>query len=270
MASEAWNWKNKDGSKPGLLYESGNWGDILKLLWLTEILAWKQNRVGFVNYFDPFAGDVHYPLGARTRYRITRGFPEGFALAANPFIKNGWWPSAASLAVGLCTPTGGTVEIWEADDARRGNWEAVEEVRVLDGSDGWELVRARQPDPDAVWMIDPYDVIADWRRQLSAVIEKSRSTTILLYLYNRSGKGEAHFREYRAFRNALDDARGDLPKRVGRVASDAFLPQCHHEMFFLPSEDDCRDGESEQLMERLGRICERVGSALWRVGICDC
>lgn len=266
MAPDEWQWKNKDGSRPGLLYESGNWGDILKLLWLIECTKWKQERGGPVNYFDPFAGDVRYPLGRRTRYRLESSFPEGFANVARPFLDAGFWPSSASVARLLA---GGTAEVWDADPGRRSNWQAAEGVTVPEAKDGWELVRAKAADARGIWLIDPYDFVAEWREQLPVVVEKARSTTVLLYLYNRSGRGEAQFKQYRAFRNALEDARGDLPKRIGRVAADAFLPQCYHEMIFLPSSDDCKDDATKQLMERLAELCVKVDAGLQRVGVCD-
>ncbi len=68
-----WNWKNKDGASGGLLYASGNWGDVLKMMWLLAIIAWKKENVtDSVNYFDPFAGDVHYPVSEKTLRRIKR------------------------------------------------------------------------------------------------------------------------------------------------------------------------------------------------------
>lgn len=267
MTAEEWNWKNKDGSKPGLLYESGNWGDILKLLWLIEILRWKRSRGVLVNYFDPFAGDVRYPLGKRTRYRLECTFPHGVDPAASVFVETGWWPSSASVAASLA---GGTVEVWDADPGRRANWLANDSVAVADGADGWELLQTKPADPEGVWLIDPYDFVAEWRERLPVVLERAQTTTTLLYLYNRSGRGEAQFRLYRAFRNALEDMRGELPKRIGRVAADAFLPQCYHEMIFLPGAADCRDPGCEPLLTRLAEIAGTVNAGLRRVGMCDC
>ena len=50
-----WNWKSRDGNQGGLLYESGNWGDLLKMLWLKAVLDWKSSVADSVPYFDPFA-----------------------------------------------------------------------------------------------------------------------------------------------------------------------------------------------------------------------
>jgi hypothetical protein len=266
MASDEWQWKNKDGGKPGLLYESGNWGDILKLLWVIECIKWKRERVGHVTYCDPFAGDVHYPLGRRTRYRLECTFPEGLDPLIRRFVDAGRWPSAASVALAL---VGDAAEVWDADPARRGNWREAPGVTVLDGQDGRELLPAGPSGPGTIWLLDPYDFMAEWRKWLPTVMEKARSTTVLLYLYNRSGGSEARFSQYRAFRGALEDARGVLPKRVGRVAADAFLPRSHHEMIFLPGGDDWGDGEGEQLMKRLASLCETVDNGLRRMGLCE-
>ncbi|MCD8140438.1 MAG: hypothetical protein LUE17_11785 [Planctomycetaceae bacterium] len=264
MTSDNWNWKNKDGSKSGLLYESGNWGDVLKLLWLIETLRWKGETNARVSYFDPFAGDVSYPLGRRTRFRLDCCRLDRLDPVARDFIDRGRWPSAASAALAML----GSVEVWDAEPGRRANWLGQPGAAVLDGDDGFVLLRERQPD-EGVWMVDPYDLLADWRDALPGIVDKARTATVLVYLYNRSGKNEQQFRNYRAFRNALDDARGELPKRIGRVAADAFLPQCHHEMIFLPSEVDCRSGGVEQVMERLAAHAETVNLGVWRSGICD-
>ncbi|MCD8351483.1 MAG: hypothetical protein LUC93_12825 [Planctomycetaceae bacterium] len=264
MTSDNWNWKNKDGSKPGLLYESGNWGDILKLLWLIETIRWKTETNAHIPYFDPFAGDVSYPLGRRTRFRLDCCRLDRLDPVAQSFIDQGLWPSAASAALGIL----GKVEVYDADPGRRANWLNQPGAAVQDGDDGYAILRERQPD-EGVWVVDPYDLLADWRDALPLIVDKARTATVLVYLYNRSGRGDVQFRSYRAFRNALEDARGDRPKRIGRVAADAFLPQCYHETIFLPSDSDCCSGGVEQLMERLSVLAEAVNLGLWRSGVCD-
>jgi len=265
MAS-TWNWKNKDGGTGGLLYESGNWGDLLKMLWVKSVLDWKNKFVTSVNYFDPFAGDVYYPLGKKTLHRVSQcGMPE-FDFLREAFLHRGLWPSAAS---GARLAARGRVEVWDADPGRRENWSREAGFALLEGESGWQLLERHQGDIDAVWLIDPYDFLAEWRDRLQLVADKSRATTLLLYVYNRSAKNDKTFREYRACKNALEDIRGDLPKRVGRAAGDVFLPTSHHEMWFLPSEADCAAPGLDSLFERLADTALRLENAMRRCGVCD-
>lgn len=249
------------------MYESGNWGDFLKMLWVSEVVKWKQSIGINANYFDPFAGDVKYPLGKKTVFRLTESRLEGLRFIQGPFLDNGEWPSAASGAMLLVD---GSVEVWDADPVRRGNWLQVEGVSVPEGESGWRLLEGRGPDPSGVWLIDPYDFMAEWREYLDLIAAKSRGTSLLLYIYNRSAKNQEAFADYRAFRNGLEDIRGDIPKRLGRVAADAFLPRSHHEMLFLPSEADCERDDLDAFLSRLGDVTRELASGLERCSVYDC
>lgn len=273
MAANNWNWKSKDGRTGGLLYESGNWGDILKMLWVTEIIRWKQKAGINCNYFDPFAGNVRYPLGKKYGFRIEQCWLKELDFIHEAFLANGFWPSAASGALLLAT---GRAEVWDADPGRRENWQLAG-VRLADAegaagpdASGWNLLRNHRADPDALWLLDPYDFLAEWRARLELVAEKSRSSSILLYVYNRSAKNNETFGDYRRFRGRLDDLRGDMPLRLGRVAADCFLPRSHHEMVFLPGEEDCRRPGFEQLLDRLGDLAEKLARAQRRLAVFDC
>lgn len=264
--AENWDWKSKDGSRGGLLYESGNWGDVLKMLWVKDVLDWKKNFASPVNYFDPFAGDVCYPIGRRLLGRLRMRELDGLQFLADAYLARGLWPSAAS---GARTVVSGTFEVWDADPQRRENWAGALGEPLPAAESGWQLLARRDGDPDAVWMIDPYDFLAEWRECLPLIAEKSRTTTMLLYLYNRSAKSDAAFKEYRACKNALEDLRGDLPRRFGRVATDSFLPKAHHEMWFLPNERDCAAPEFDALADRLADSAEKVARAVFRCGVCE-
>ncbi|MDR1744777.1 MAG: hypothetical protein LBS30_03375 [Planctomycetota bacterium] len=262
-----WKWKNKDGAQGGLLYEPGNWGDFLKMLWLRAVLEWKTGVLRHVAYFDPFAGDVEYPLGAKTRFRIEQTALREFAFLRSAFLDRGFWPSAASGARLIAS---GGVEVWDADSGRRDNWRRAEGVSVPgEGESGWRLLRDHADDPGAVWLIDPYDFLAEWRDVLRLVAEKSRATTLLLYVYNRSAKNAEAFREYRACKNALEDLRGDLPKRIGRAAADVFLPRAHHEMWFLPGEEDAAAPGFDDLLAGLAETALSLERGMRRCGVCD-
>lgn len=267
MPGTDWNWKAKDGSAGGLLYEPGNWGDLLKTLWLTAVLEWKRSAAPTVNYLDPFAGDVDYPLGKKAAFRLREAALPELDCLRQPFLDKNRWPSAAAAAR-LLAP--GTVEAFDLDPGRRRRWRDVPGVAVPDAASGWDVLADREPDPDAVWLVDPYDFLAEWRQRLPLVLDRAGKITLLVYIYNRSGRKDAAFRDYRAFRNALEDARGDAPKRLGRVVADPFLPRCHHEILFLPGADDQQRPGFDRLLDELARRSARLAAAAARAAAFDC
>ncbi len=275
MSTSPWNWKGKDRAVGGLLYESGNWGDCIKLLWLKAILAWKKREYGLVRYRDPFAGDVTYPLGKKTVFRLNLFPAEVFQFIREKYLAANRWPSSAAAILEFAAEA----LVWDADSARRNNWREITGVGVLPDTnagggknDGWSLFaegnlsRPEKDENTELWLLDPYDFLAEWREVAPSLLERSRRTTVLLYIYNRSGRSPEAFRNYRAFMNRLEDGRPDLPKRLGRTPADAFLPTCYHEMLFLPSEGDCRRESLADLFAELGRISWTVGEAVRRAG----
>lgn len=267
MTARNWKWKNKDGAQGGLLYDSGNWGDILKMLWLAEIIRWKQRDGRAVNYTDPFAGDVRYPMGKKITFRLDQCRLPELDFLNDTFLNGGFWPSAASGALLLAA---GAAEVWDADSGRRDAWRDAGVPVVENAASGWEIVARAEPDPDGVLLVDPYDFLAEWREQLPLVAEKSGTVTTLLYLYNRSGKSGEAFADYRRFRGRLDDLLGDAPKRIGRVAADSFLPDSYHEMIFLPSAADAAGDGFDALLDRLGECAFRLHQAQARTRVFDC
>lgn len=263
---DQWIWKNKDGSAPGLLYESGNWGDLIKLLWTKAVIDWKQATSGPANYLDPFAGDADYPLTRKSAHRIRCTGRERFGFIEKKFLANARWPSAAS---GLRGVVRGEVEVWDLDEDRRRRWSEQKGFTVADADSGWTLIRDHKDDAKGVWLIDPYDILSEWRERLPLIAERSRRNTILLYIYNRSGKNPETFKQYRVFKNALDDALGERPKRLGRVASDHFLPQAYHEMLFLPSDADIAQPSFPDLLDRLGDEASAVSAGVRTNASCE-
>jgi hypothetical protein len=270
MSPKNWNWKSKNGTHGGLLYESGNWGDILKMLWLAEINRLKQHDGRAVNYTDPFAGDVHYQPGKKAAFRLAQCSLPQIDFLQNMFLKNNLWPSAASGALLLAD---GTTEVWDADQGRRSAWRdaGVPVAELAEGeSSGWDIVARAAPDPDGVLLVDPYDFLAEWEERLPLLVEKSESVSVLLYLYNRSGKNKETFARYRRFRGQLDDRTEQRDKRIGRVAADSFLPDAHHEMIFLPCGADAERSGFGTLLDRLGDCAFRLREAQSRAGVFDC
>lgn len=265
MSTDDWNWKGKDGSRGGLLYEPGNWGDILKMLWLSAVLGWKNETGEHTEYADFFAGDIKYPLAQKTLFRFEQSGLEQLAFIRCDFVTKGFWPSSASAAALL---TEGRIRVYDADAERRGKWEESG-TEVMRGESGWDIMNGMEPSPDAIWLVDPYDFLAEWRERLPKVIDKARDVSVLVYIYNRSaGKREA-FGEYRAFRNRLEDLRGDLPKRVGRAESDVFLPRAHHEMLFLPGAADRENPGLDNLFAELEARTAALLAAQQRASVYD-
>lgn len=264
--ADAWNWKNKDGSNPGLLYESGNWGDLLKMLWVHSVLDWKQRDGTIVNYLDPFAGEIQYPISRKARHRLALRPIDAFAFIQDEFLRNGYWPSAAS---GARLTAGGRIEIWDADPGRRERWREVPGVVVPDSESGWSVLRDHPDDPDGVWLVDPYDFLAEWREYLPLVLARSLTATTLVYIYNRSAKSETAFKNYREFKNALEDNAGDRNKRLGRIEADVFLPRSHHEMLLLPSDDDAKRPDFPQLLAELEDLAFQLSDLYGRNAVCE-
>lgn len=252
-----WKWKAKDGTVSTLLYEPGNWGDLLKLGWAATLARWRMEREPFA-YFDPFAGARTYPLSAGARVRWARCGLPGPDLGR--WLQQDQWPSTAEV---VRTLTGCPAEVFDADADRRQSWAGSGAV-VLDGTDAWQLSMARPAVPGEIWLVDPYDFLADWRQNLHVLLDKARTVSIVLYVYNRSaGKKEA-FADYRAFVNKLTDGRGSLPRCLGRVPSDGFLPRAHHEMLFLPGAADAARPGFAALVRSLDECTRLVADAVRR------
>lgn len=162
----------------------------------------------------------------------------------------------------------GVAEVFDTDPGRQEKWKSCGNVTLLDGESGWTILADHKPDPDGVWLIDPYDFLAEWKEHLEMIVEKSRSTTILLYIYNRSARQDEAFKNYRAFKNALEDI-GPGIKRLGRIAADPFLPNAHHEMLFLPSDSDASDSTFPLLLDDLAIRAFLLAQGLARTYACD-
>jgi hypothetical protein len=257
MAASGWKWKGRDGSRGGLLYEAGNWGDILKLLWLSATIRWKAGA-GKIEYLDPFAGDVVYPLSRDTVLRVRVLELEGFETVRTFLAEKNEWPSAATMA-GLLPV--GKRSVFDADPEKRGRWRETPGVSVLEGISGWEILASRHPDPCELRLVDPYDFLAGWQDFLPIVSGPASGASTLLYVYNRSAGGSQAFAAFRAFRSALIAARSGLPGYCGRAAGDVFLPRAHHEIYFLPSRDDAGRRDFSVLAETLGRVSKGLAAA---------
>lgn len=306
-----WQWKEKDGSTGGLLYEPGNWGDILKGEWLLRVLEilFPQGRAALWQgltqpareggagagdagrgdpalYLDPFAGMPEYPVSRACQERIA-GLERGLRLpaAVSAYVERGRWPGACALAANYfatrganaCCPSSSSADavagaaaakmrsplcfVYDRDDARRGLLAADGRFSGLPAQSGWDLVPPAQE--YGLVLIDPYDVLAEWQEVLPRVLATAERMPVLLYVYNRAGRGRAHLQEYRKFRSALRAA--EIPAMWGRAAADAFLPDCWHEMFFLPPAKVAQ-AERAALLESLREATVGVEQAIRAAG----
>src|SRR5688572_13197482 len=168
-----WSWKVEDrGQNPdlNLLYEPGNWGDMVKGTWavivVRAVLGLHGKDVNAVSkggkaleidpangdaparspatfrYFDPFAGAPTYPLVEASRRRI-EGMPGGpFVEAQERFTRGGELASTAMLVLESIKLAGADarLDVFDADPLRRAKWASVPEAVLLDAVSGEEAL----------------------------------------------------------------------------------------------------------------------------------
>lgn len=255
--ADDWAWKAKGGARPGLLYEPGNWGDLLKAAWVLRVLAWMRSRGDALIYLDICAGAPCYPMPTETALRL-RSFRDPVvddALAL--FGDETAWPSAARLAM-VGTPPGAAVQVFDADADRRNAWHAVAGAEVLSpaGEKGWNLLKPAES--NRLILVDPYDLVAEPKAHVIAMLEAAQSAPVLAYIYNRSARGPEMLRAYRRLRHLIDDAWGRERRLLGRVPADSFLPRAHHEMLLLaPARTASWEGFAE-LLDSLADVTRRL------------
>lgn len=261
MADSEWGWNPKRGKSAGLLYEPGNWGDLLKNAWLVRVLEWAlKRREGSFSYVDLFAGAPVYHLPPVSARRYHAFSDEALCRYASSFVDNGVWPSAASLA--KTVDPNCDVTVCEADPARRQALIDSGQFNVSPTDDGWQALREHGPGGNSFVLVDPYDFLAEWDEQLSAVLECAKSAVTLVYIFNRSGRGQEHLRRYRKFRTALDDVWCEKIKLIGRVPADSFLPRTHHEMLMLAPETIAGDKTYLVLRDSLAGVTRRLHNVI--------
>jgi len=266
----AWQWRSKDGAQGALLYEPGNWGDLLKAVWIVRVAEWllKRGGVAGFGYLDPFAGAPAYPLSARAQARLERVGDEQLAAVCEPFLEAGEWPSAARFvaAVAAGVPAA-RLHAFDKDADRRQGLAACGCFTLPAAACGWEILEAGIPPGTTLILVDPYDLLADWGAHLAAILRATATASVLLYVYNRSARGKEHLRTYRDFRNALDDAWGERPRRLARVPADGFLPTAHHGLVFLPAADLVAEAQLSSLLLDLEASALRLDRAVREGGV---
>lgn len=230
-----WSWRvasPQENADLGLLYEPGNWGDILKGTWAgivaSRLPAGKDSEP--LAYLDPWCGAPEYPLlegpAARLEWLGSCSFIE---------LQGNWLEQAKVASTGLLVRQGllargldVRLEVFDADPARLEKWAAVEGAETLSVSSGEQALQDTAAD---LVLVDPYDYLADWEKTLPLIAGLASSAVVLVYIYNRSPRGGEHTRRYKRFRQELD--RLDCSCLSGRIGSDILLPRAFHEMLLL-------------------------------------
>jgi hypothetical protein len=241
QAQADWRWKVPDpqaNARLQMLYEPGNWGDVLKGLWAIGaargvVTAGKLTRL---HYLDPFAGAPTYPATPAAVQRLIHLTGTRLAIFQSPFVRHGAWASTAVLVQLACQAFGAQAKlaVFDLDENFRAAWKEHAGTRVLAASsaeEAFEKGLAEDPPPDLV-LLDPYDFMARWKAWLPRVALAARRTTVLVYVYNRAPRSAGFWNQYRRFRGQLEDVP-DLGFLVGRAPSDPVLPRAFHEMYLF-------------------------------------
>lgn len=221
-----------------LLYEPGNWGDVLKGAWAVAAAERLASQKREITYADPFAGAPWYPLVPAAAERLQNAPCEALRRLAAPHAAAGRWPSTAVLfrdgAASRGSSTG--LLVFDLDADRREAWREVPAAQVLVATSGEEALSwiGAQPLPPDFLLVDPYDLLDHPTRRLEPALPLASRGLVLLYLYNRAPRGGGHERAYRSLRRAIADAcpRGSRVL-LGRLASDARLPRAFHEVILV-------------------------------------
>jgi hypothetical protein len=240
----AWSWRTSEPAanrRLGLLYEPGNWGDILKGTWaLIAARAIARSRAGGAfRYLDPFAGRAVYPLVETVAKRLEWLGGGTYAQGQRPWIERRELASTGLLVREAALAAGARPElqVFDLHAELLESWRGVEGARLLDVESGEAaLAAARDDDGDDdgadLILVDPYDLFERWHALLPPAIELARRSCVLLYLYNKSPRGGGHARAYAALRRRLDEV-GAGTALLGRIPSDVVLPRAFHEVLLL-------------------------------------
>lgn len=234
-AAEDWSWRVASPGKNaelGLLYEPGNWGDILKGTWariITSKLPLEKDCGGLV-YLDPWCGAPEYPLLEDVARRL-----EWIGRCTFIDSQRGWLEQGKIASTGLLVREGALargldvrLRVFDSDPDRLGKWLEIPGTEALSISSGEQALADAEAD---LVLVDPYDYLASWQETLPLLVTLAESSATLVYIYNRSPRGGEHTRNYDRFRQELDQL--GCGYIAGRIASDILLPRAFHEMLLL-------------------------------------
>jgi hypothetical protein len=241
-----WRWRvgsEAENDRLGLLYEPGNWGDVLKGNWAAIAARWiaRARRPARISYADVFAGTPDYSLVPAAAERLASLPPCLFRDLQAPHARSGRLASTALLVEAAAHREGAPLDlhVFDADPERQAAWRAHSGARLLEGPSGEDALLAATtaaPPPDLT-LVDPYDLLERWPRLGALAVRAAARSPVLLYLYNKSPRGGGHARAYDAFRRrlhgSLSHAPGPSGAILGRVPADPVLPSAFHEVILL-------------------------------------
>lgn len=258
-----WTWRapGQEGDGSQLLYEPGNWGDVLKGSWVLLALGslLREGDAPPVRYLDPCAGRPEYPLTQASARRLERLPPGVFREAQEPFREAGSLASTGALVRAACASCGRPCEatVFDLDETRLREWQELENVTTLSVASGEDALAGRGAF-DLI-LVDPYDFFDHWGRWTPPAAEAARGALVLIYLYNKSPRGPGYLDQYRRLRAQLRSAvNDDVDAVLGRIGSDAVLPRAYHEVVLLGP--PARVAPVKPLLQTEARALARVAS----------
>ncbi len=227
----AWSWKDKDreiNDQLNLLYEPGNWGDLLKHLWAFELSrSILKSGLESIRLFDPFSGAESYPLTSATADRVA-ALPETLAHTLKPLCRERF-PSTGSVFAGQFVSLDFACLICEQDQARRSTWTDL--ATFVEGTPIDRLKTYLKPNsgfsPNLV-LWDPYDFFEQWSHAIPFLLQVARRADVLIYFLNKSPQAVGKLKNYQAMK-----ARLDQKLLIGRVPADSLLPRSYHELWLM-------------------------------------
>lgn len=254
---KTWRWRVADqeaNKRLNLLYEPGNWGDILKGLWaVLAARALARLRPGArMSYLDPFAGAPTYPLVEASRRRFEAIPPSLFLELQKPYAARGQMASTALLVRDAWASEGAKclLRVFDADPERIEAWRQTSDVEVVAGPCGEAILETVAQDPahrPDFLLVDPYDFFVRWKELLPKAAQAAQGSTVLLYLYNKAPRGPGQQRLYADFRASLSTELREARARalLGRVPADATVARAYHEVVLLGTAAQISELEEE-------------------------
>ena len=236
----SWHWKVTDRSlneQMGLLYEPGNWGDLLKSVVVMEVV--KQLDTNSTRspwrILDPFAGRPHYPLIPSAARRLEKITCLELMDVLSPGLEEGRFPGTGHLVQLAAQAKGHDAEVlvFDINDQFLESWKDIPFTRQLRITSGYEALILDEAFEMDLVILDPYDLFDHWKEAITKSLPLARKRPVLLYLYNKSPRGEGFQQYYKAFRKALEEGLENSAMIQGRVPADRHLPRAFHEVILM-------------------------------------